>query len=195
MPVGGRKISMKFFGYRSKKPWKMILATFTYALLLMIVVIAFIDPSSDKNNVVDVDPLNLSVDEFLEHQVIEVMGDQTNTKKPTFISVTNGDNNMKVVTVNGNDNLSADWIRTGMLSKAKDYFEEILAHDEVQELYGVSLVYYLTLVDTLGNENDRVVMIIDMSLETLNQINWDNFNYENLQNVSIVYYQHPALNK
>lgn len=173
----------------------MVLATFTYVLLLMIVVIAFIDPSSDENNVVDVDPLNLSIDEFLEYQVIEVMGDQTNTKKPTFISVTNGDNNMKVVTVNGNDNLSADWIRTGMLSKAKDYFEEILAHDEVQELYGVSLVYYLTLVDTLGNENDRVVMIIDMSLETLNQINWDNFNYENLQNVSIVYYQHPALNK
>lgn len=191
---------MKLFGYRSKKPWKMALATFTYGLVLMIVVIAIINPSSDDdntggNNIVETDPLKLPIDDFLEYQVNEVMGDKTNTKKPTFVSVTDGDNNMKVVTVNGNDNLSADWIRTGMLSKAIDYFQEIITHDEVQELYGVSLVYYLTLVDSLGNETERVVMIIDMSLETLNQINWGNFNYENLQNVSLVYYQHPALNK
>lgn len=191
---------MKLFGYRSKKPWKMALATFTYGLVLMIVVIAIINPSSEddntgENNIVETDPLKLPIDEFLEYQVNEVMGDKTNTKKPTFISVTDGDNNMKVVTVNGNDNLSVDWIRTGMLSKAKDYFQEIIAHDEVRELYGVSLVYYLTLVDSLGNENERVVMIIDMSLETLNQINWGNFSYENLQNVSLVYYQHPVLSK
>ena len=180
---------MKLFGYRSKTPWKMALATFTYGLVLLIIVIAIINPSSEDdntggNNIVETDPLKMPIDDFLEYQVNEVMGEKTNTKKPTFVSVTEGDNNMKVVTVNANDNLTVDFIRTGMLSKAKDYFEQIIVHDEVQDLYGVSLVYCLTLVDQLGNENERVVMIIDMSLETLNEINWSNFSYENLKTVS-----------
>ena len=100
---------MKLFGYRSKTPWKMALATFTYGLVLMIIVIAFINPSSEDNNtggnnIIETDPLKLPIDEFLEFQVNEVMGDKTNTEKPTFISVTDGDNNMKVITVNANDN-------------------------------------------------------------------------------------------
>jgi hypothetical protein len=191
---------MKLFGYRSKTPWKMALATFSYGLVLMIIVIAIINPSSEDDNtggntIVETDPLKLPIDDFLEYQVNKVMGETTNTKKPTFISVTDGDNNIKVITVNANDNLSADWIRTGMLSKAKDYFKEVIAHDEVQELYAVSLVYYFTLVDQLGNENERVVMIIDVTLETLNKINWSNFTYDNLPNVALTYYQHPAFNK
>ncbi|MGF7049099.1 hypothetical protein J2T13_003607 [Paenibacillus sp. DS2015] len=39
---------MKIFGFRSKKKWKMFLASITYAFILMVIVIAIIDPSSEK---------------------------------------------------------------------------------------------------------------------------------------------------
>lgn len=41
---------MKIIGYRSKKPWKMAMATFFYGLVLMVIVIAVIDPSTEDNN-------------------------------------------------------------------------------------------------------------------------------------------------
>ncbi len=136
---------------------------------------------------------DISLDQYLEHIVKEVIGEETNMDKPVFVSISNGDEGIKDITLNPNDNLTNNMMVGGMLSDASDYYKAIKDDEEVKKLKGVSLIYQMTLVDKLGNESINPVLILTVSPETMNKINWDNFITDNLPDVADTYYLHPAL--
>lgn len=51
-------------GFRSRTPWKMVLASFVYALVLMVIVIAVINPTSPDSSVEPQKITQAQIDDF-----------------------------------------------------------------------------------------------------------------------------------
>jgi len=148
------------------------------------------EPKQEEN--VQVKREDMSLDQYLEYKVKEVIGEKTNMDKPVFVSISNGDEGIKDITLNPNDNLTNNMIVSGMLIDASDFYKAIKDDEEVKKLNGVSLIYQMTLVDKLGNESINPVLILTVSPETMNKINWDNFITDNLPDVADTYFLHPV---
>lgn len=138
---------------------------------------------------------DLTLDQYLEYMVKEVLGEKTNMDKPVFVSVSDGDEGIKDIVLNPNDNFTNKMIIGGMQSDATKYLKEISKNEEVMKLKAISLIFQMTLVDAYGNESDNPVFITTVSTETLKKINWDNFFADNLEVVSDTYFVNPALKK
>jgi hypothetical protein len=143
--------------------------------------------------VMEFDRSLLDIDEYLGHMVNEIMGETTNMEKATLVIVSDGDEGIKDVTLNANDNLTLNMTVGGMLIDASDYFEAISQDEKVMKLKAVSLIYQMTLVDKYGAEDDYPVQIITLSTETMGKINWENFLYDNLPEVADTYFLHRVL--
>ncbi len=148
------------------------------------------EPVIEEN---EIDRSSMTVDEYLGSMVNEIMGETTNMEKVTLIKVSDGDEGIKDIALNANDNLTTKMIVGGMLMDAADYFEAISQDEEVMQLKAISLIYEMTLVDKYGNEEDYPVHIMTLSTETISKINWDNFLYDNLPEIADTYFLHPAL--
>ena len=117
--------------------------------------------------------------------------DKTNTDKARIVSIGESNDAFEIV-LNGDDNFTTNMMRTGMLSKSADVFEEVSKYEDVTTK-DLSIGWMMTLVDQYGNENEQRVLNIRLSKETLAKINWDNFNYDNFENIAETYFIHPAL--
>lgn len=62
-----------------------------------------------------------------------------------------------------------------------------------EEVTQATLIVQAPLTDRYGNVHNGDVMIVLMSRETLNKINFNNFKAENLSAVADSYWDHPAL--
>ncbi|MCY7780098.1 hypothetical protein MOB41_16990 [Bacillus haynesii] len=96
------------------------------------------------------------------------------------------------VTLNGNDNLTTNLIKKGMLLEAEKLFPKIFDDKKVDR---VILTWKFPLVDTKGNSESKKVLSIQIERKTNDEINWDNFDRDNFATVADHYYEHPALNK
>lgn len=150
-----------------------------------------VEPKQEEK--VEVKREDMNLDQYLEHMVKEVIGEETNMDKPVFVSISDGDEGIKDITLNPNDNFTNNMIVGGILRDASDYYKAIKDDEEVKKLKGVSLIYQMTLVDKLGNESINPVLILTVSPKTMNKINWDNFIADNLTDVADTYFLHPVL--
>lgn len=131
-----------------------------------------------------------------ESFVISIIGEETNhseeeLKNPIIDVGINGEAfNIKLI---GNDNFSTSYIKGMMLIRASEIYEQ--AFDLFPEINLTYIEWQFPLVDTYGNVNLSPVMKIDMTRETEDKINWDNFLTDNLPTVADSYWQHPALSE
>ena len=86
------------------------------------------------------------------------------------------------------DNFSTSWIVSGFESRALDFLEAI----ENEDFSSVSIMGYFNMVDAYGNNENMYVYDLQLSKETVNQINFDNFSQDNLSKVADFYYLHNA---
>ncbi|QAT64740.1 hypothetical protein EQZ20_07380 [Bacillus glycinifermentans] len=96
------------------------------------------------------------------------------------------------VTLNGNDNLTTNMIREGMLIEAKQLMPKIFEDKKVGR---VILTWKFPLIDLKGNSDAKKVLSIQIERKTNDEINWDHFNFNNFNKVADHYYEHPALSK
>ena len=116
---------------------------------------------------------------------------ETNTDKERIVSI--GENNEAFeIVLNGDENFTTNMMRTGMLSKSADIFEEVSRYEDITT-NDISIGWMMPLIDQYGNASDQRVLNIRLSKETLAKINWDNFNYDNFEGIAETYFIHPSL--
>ena len=100
----------------------------------------------------------------------------------------------KMITVNANasDNLTANLIRTSILTKSSDLLKGLQPRTDISQ---VCILWSFPLVDSYGNTSNQVVMKILVLKESLDKINFENFDWNNFPTISEDYYEHSALNK
>lgn len=91
----------------------------------------------------------------------------------------------------GKDNFSASMIRGGMLIQANDILSALQSRDDIGY---ISLFWSFPLVDIYGNSSMETVMKVTFYKETLDKINFEKFDYNNIPEICDAYYQHAALN-
>lgn len=193
---------LKIPGYRSKTPWKMGVATFVYALILMIIVIAIIDPSSEEtaqtgNKQVDkvgqADLKKMDPEEYAKYLVSSTLKKETNNDKERFVKALKTTNNYLMIGINADDNLTTNLMKTSMLLDSKELYEK--AFKERPDFDGLRLVWYADLVDIKGNESVGSVMNITITKENASTSNWDNVIADNLPKIADEYWEHSLFSK
>jgi uncharacterized protein YnzC (UPF0291/DUF896 family) len=136
----------------------------------------------------------------IEEAIVGIVGEKTNTEKPSIVDLKINDNlatetesdKLVIAELNASDNLTVNMIKAGILKDSVDLFESLFGISGVSE---VNLSWYLTLVDSYGNEKDGVVLKIILDKKTADKINWENFDRSKFSNVAIHYWEHPTLSK
>lgn len=85
---------------------------------------------------------------------------------------------------------SAESLKRSILYSTVIFMKAMKSQDEVTQ---ATLIVQAPLTDRYGNVEIGDVMVVLMSRETLNKINFNNFNAKNLSAVSDSYWEHPAL--
>jgi chemotaxis protein histidine kinase CheA len=88
-----------------------------------------------------------------------------------------------------NENLTSGMTRTGILSDSTNVLEDM---KKIPEVKSVNINVQFTMVDAYGNESLDDILKVVVSRESLDKINFENFNYDNLSTVADEYWEHPA---
>lgn len=87
---------------------------------------------------------------------------------------------------------SPETAKKEFLKNTKDYMEEMKA---LKEVVRATLVIQVPLTDKYGNVKNGEVMRVMMNRETLDKIDFENFNADNLASIADNYYEHKALSE
>lgn len=131
--------------------------------------------------------------------IIDKLGDKNNMKKERiveskvfeFTDDPKGEKNI-IVILNASENMSNKLTRKSMWMDSVKILEPFSSIEGVQN---ISIEWLFPLVDQHGNETDSRIMLFDFPKEVFEKVNWDNFNADNIPNVSEGYFEHPALSK
>ncbi|QFF99355.1 hypothetical protein PB01_11260 [Psychrobacillus glaciei] len=85
---------------------------------------------------------------------------------------------------------SAKSSKRSFLYNTVEFMKAMKSQEEVTQ---ATLIVQAPLTDRYGNVGNEDVMIVLMSRETLNKINFNNFKAENLSAIADSYWEHPAL--
>ncbi len=132
-----------------------------------------------------------SLTEKTESAIVDAIKAKTNNKEKRIVSI-EGDANLLKVTLNADENLSAKSTKEGMWIDTVKALEAVHSIDEIKQ---VAIIWKFPMVDTYGNTESLEVMRIFVNRETLDKINYENFNYQNIPDIAFNYYMHPAFNK
>lgn len=92
----------------------------------------------------------------------------------------------------GKDNVTTNLVRDGMILQANDILKVLQSRPDIAQ---VCLFWSMPLVESNGNKKDWNVMKLLIKKETLDNINFDNFDWTQLPNISDDYYLHSSLKK
>ena len=176
-----------------KKLTKISLWIIGISLVLIIFVSIIAPEGGEKYSKEEIE--NLSYEEKIAFDIMQNLGESNREvdrlrlvdfKDPTI------DGKGFMINFNANDNLKTSWIRDSALDDTIDLLELIFTkHPEFEEIGATA---YFPLSDQYGNSEDVAVIIVYMSKETADKINWDNFYSDNLKVVADDIYIHQALN-
>lgn len=135
---------------------------------------------------------SLTPKEEITEIVVNELGAKTNMKNERIVSLTDmhEDGTYFVIALNGNENFTSSTTKRGLQLDAATILEPI---SQISEIQKVVIQWYLPLIDASGNEVDTQVMIVNIERDSLEEINWDNFDVENFEVVSETYFEHAAL--
>ena len=145
--------------------------------------------SSLKNNIPEslVSALSIcNVSTMTLEETVEYAIEKANADK-SDVTIVGGE---VFIILNGEDNLTNNMIRTGMLIEACDILEVLQKRTELED---VTISWLFPLVDVYGNTSDDSVMMVYFDVETINKINFERFVYGDIPTVANEYFEHTAL--
>lgn len=91
-----------------------------------------------------------------------------------------------------NTDLPSGWSENSM---RRSFYLDVIDYAEAiegEEFDELNVYAETTLVDQYGNEDDSQVLSVRLSHETIDRINFDNFNVDNMESVADATFVHPA---
>ncbi|MDF1495470.1 hypothetical protein [Caproiciproducens sp. CPB-2] len=101
------------------------------------------------------------------------------------------DRNIEIY-LSGKDNVSKKLIRSGMLIQANDILKALQPRSDIAQ---VCLFWSFPLTDSYGNTSEQNVMKILVKKDTLDKINFENFDWNKYPEIADDYYENAALSK
>lgn len=119
---------------------------------------------------------------------------EARAEKGSVNVIDNGETENKNVEIHlvGKDNLSVNMIRSGMLIQANDILKALQSRTDISE---IGLFWTFPLIDSYGNSSSQTVMKVFLKKETLDKINFDNFDWNKFPEIADDYYEHAALSE
>ena len=117
----------------------------------------------------------------------EVFGETNDFNGEDSIKDITLDEDRLTISVYGKDNLSNNMIKTGMYMDITEALKS-LKEESIPNEVAFDILFPLT--DAMGNEKDGSVMRVVFTADTIRNINYDNFNYDNIPTVAESYWQH-----
>lgn len=137
---------------------------------------------------------SMSLDEKVIKIVNDKLGQTNNAKKDTIVEskvFEQGDETHNIIlTLNASENLTNDMTRRSMWIDSISILEPL---SKIEGTENIVIEWLYPLQDQYGNIEDKRIMMMNVSKEVRDKINWENFDVENLQNIAGEYFEHPAL--
>lgn len=161
-------------------------------------VVAEEDTTKEADQAEEVEEVSVTIESQIESSIRDVLGETTNRDVDKIRDIRINDHlgtdiegdKIVLIDINGNDNIKRSLVRSGMLMEIAEVAEELAKYDEVSE---VTVSSYFPLTNNYGETSDQVVLKVGLEKETLERINWENFNQDNFENVADDYFEHPAM--
>ncbi|GGA30227.1 hypothetical protein [Psychrobacillus lasiicapitis] len=128
-------------------------------------------------------------DVIAEHLIKKRFGFTKEEKENTMISAEYEDGVVEVIIV-ANKVLTAKTLKQASLTTAFDYMQSMKSRPDVNQ---ANFIVQAPLTDPFGNVKTEDVMIVLMSRETLDKVNFEHFKVGNFSKVSDSYWEHPTL--
>lgn len=133
---------------------------------------------------------NQSTPEVIAAKIVRKDFGTTNLAKENAVLSSRFENGV-VETIALEENFkSAKALKSSILNCTLEFMKAMNALAEVEQ---ATLIVQAPLTDPYGNVENGDIMIILMSRETLNKINFNHFNAKNISAVADSYWEHPAL--
>lgn len=163
-----------------------------YVWFLVLAIIGGIMSVFEKDEPEEITKEELVIKEVsLEEEVEKIIQKEVKDEDIENLSIVQLDNGKSVRAVMKHTPLSNKTYKRELLLKSQDILKGLYEHDEISF---INLEWHGKFVDEYGNEKYSPVMRIDIKKETLDEINWDNFDIENIENIADDYWQHEQLN-
>lgn len=130
---------------------------------------------------------DLTLDEQITDIIYKIVGKEEE-KEDTIINLTTTGGNVRVVM--RKNPVSEKKYKSELLIRSKQLLEKIA---EIEEIEFVSMEWQGLFVDQHGDSEYNPVMRIDMKRETLEEINWKDFDKDNIEDIADDYWQHKNL--
>lgn len=168
---------------KSKKTSRVILIGCLSPILLIIVLgIIIASCTNSKNEKVDKNaPVTTQVTTIVNNELGKKVEDKKSVKSVKF------DKGIVYIDVNTNANEGS---KRTLLKNAAHIIEPI---SKIKGVEVIQLRFFAPLTDQYGKQTNEKVMFINMNRETLDKIDWKNFNYENIPDVANIYDQHKSM--
>lgn len=112
-------------------------------------------------------------------------------EKDRIIEINKNDQNGHLlVRFKGSENLTNEMTVKGFLMDIRDLLKNLKSDSSVQT-FAFNVTY--PLVDNYGNESEDIVIKAEFSRETVDKINFDNFDFNKIPEVADEYWSHPAV--
>lgn len=112
-------------------------------------------------------------------------------KEDSIIELTNEDGLIKAK-VYGSDNVSTQAIKEGMWIDVSNTLKRLKDEKDINH---IDFLLVTPLQDQYGKATDEIVMTLSFPRETLDKIDWNNFMWKNIPEISEDYFEHPVLSK
>ncbi len=103
-----------------------------------------------------------------------------------------GTGNGKIVLIylKAQDNLTNNMMITGMLMEARDILQALQGRDDVSE---ITMFWSYPLIDASGNTEESTIYKVNVAKTTLDEINFDRFDYKSIPDIADDFFEHPTL--
>jgi len=147
-------------------------------------------PEPDSSSDSAADSGEATLEEAVESAIEDANAENDNVTIVTNFGSESPDDCGVEIYLKGKDNLSTNLIRSGMWVQANDILKELQSRSEIAQ---VCIFWSFPLIDSYGNSKDENVMKILIKRETLQNINFDNFDWNKFPEIADDYYEHAAL--
>ena len=134
----------------------------------------------------------ISAEEHIERIILETLDDDAD---PDITITKFPDPEAYVMTIRFmvSDNLNNEMIKNGIWIDTTDLLKAL--YTSGHNIENVNIVVNFPLIDKYGNKSVGPIVKLNMSEETAEKINWENFLWTNLPDVVDSYWQHQDLSK
>jgi hypothetical protein len=114
-------------------------------------------------------------------------------KSDSILDLTyNPDNGFMNIRVFANDNLTEKMIKKGIWMDMTDVLKQLKGNENIKT---VAFQIVMPLQDAYGKSSNDNVMKAEFTADTMNKIDFNNFNFDNIPKVANNYWEHPIMKK